>query len=242
MPASAPGRTGGAPRRVPLVGGRLIYVSAHLFFGAMTSPTPKRGRPANPDARAARIRQIVEGARRCFARKGFHAATTAEISAEAGVSVANLYQYFPSKEDLVLALVEDDLREDLALVAVIGGAGTFREGLRAAAEAMLGGAYAEERSRLRLDVLAESTRSTAVAAAVTASEHKTIAALARVLARFRDAGELRFDADPEITATWVLAFADGLYCRVPVLGPEHPALGPHSDSFLLRALGATDPR
>ena len=77
------------------------------------------GRPVNSEARAVRRAQILDGARACFLRKGFHAATTAEISAEAGVSVANLYQYFPAKDDLVQALIEDDLAEDLALVRVV---------------------------------------------------------------------------------------------------------------------------
>jgi AcrR family transcriptional regulator len=217
-------------------------MSAHLLFVAMTSPSPKRGRPANPDARAARIRQIVEGARRCFARKGFHAASTAEISAEAGVSVANLYQYFPAKDDLVLALVEDDLREDLALLSAIAAGGSFREGLRHAAEALLACPDAADRSRLRMDVLAEAARNPAVAAAVIASEAKTTAAVAQVLARFRDTGELAFEGPPEVAATLVMAFVDGLYCRVALLDPAHPALGPASDDFLLRALGATAPR
>ena len=43
------------------------------------------GRPVNSEARAQRRAQILDGARACFLRKGFHAATTAEISAEAGV-------------------------------------------------------------------------------------------------------------------------------------------------------------
>jgi TetR/AcrR family transcriptional regulator, mexJK operon transcriptional repressor len=44
--------------------------------------------------------QILEGGRRIFLRDGFAAASTDEISREAGVSKRTLYAYYPSKEDL----------------------------------------------------------------------------------------------------------------------------------------------
>ncbi|NHZ64676.1 TetR/AcrR family transcriptional regulator [Massilia genomosp. 1] len=59
------------------------------------------GRPVDADRRAARRRQIINGARGVFAREGFHVASTVEISAEAGVSGANLYQYSATKDDLI---------------------------------------------------------------------------------------------------------------------------------------------
>jgi len=48
--------------------------------------------------------QILEAAARVFAQKGYHAATTKEIAAEAGVSEGTIYNYFDSKEDLLLSI------------------------------------------------------------------------------------------------------------------------------------------
>lgn len=78
---------------------------------------PARGRPVNEQAREERTTRILDGARNCFIQNGFHAASIAEISAAAGVSVANLYQYFPSKEALIIALVELDLQRHHGLIS-----------------------------------------------------------------------------------------------------------------------------
>jgi AcrR family transcriptional regulator len=54
----------------------------------------------------ARREAILEAARPVFGGRGYHAATTREIAAAAGVSEALLYQHFPGKSDLFLAVVE----------------------------------------------------------------------------------------------------------------------------------------
>lgn len=51
-----------------------------------------------------RSAQILEAAARVFAQKGYHAATTKEIAAQAGVSEGTIYNYFQSKEDLLLSI------------------------------------------------------------------------------------------------------------------------------------------
>jgi AcrR family transcriptional regulator len=48
--------------------------------------------------------QILDAATRVFAGKGFRAATTREIAAEAGVSEGTIYNYFNSKYDLLIAM------------------------------------------------------------------------------------------------------------------------------------------
>jgi AcrR family transcriptional regulator len=44
--------------------------------------------------------QIVEAAARAFARAGFRGTTMEQVAAEAGISPATIYWYFPSKEEL----------------------------------------------------------------------------------------------------------------------------------------------
>lgn len=59
------------------------------------------------DRRAEQRRaQIVDAARQCVVRRGFHASTIAEIAATAKMSVGLIYRYFANKEAIALAIVE----------------------------------------------------------------------------------------------------------------------------------------
>jgi len=50
------------------------------------------------------VAALLDAATQVFARDGFASATTARIAARAGVSVGSLYQFFPNKESLLVAL------------------------------------------------------------------------------------------------------------------------------------------
>jgi AcrR family transcriptional regulator len=50
--------------------------------------------------------QITSAARQVFARKGYDAATVDEIAEVAGVSKGSIYNYFRSKEDILVATAE----------------------------------------------------------------------------------------------------------------------------------------
>jgi AcrR family transcriptional regulator len=54
---------------------------------------------------AARKEQILDAAARVFAEKGFHRATTKEIAEAADVSEGTIYNYFGSKNDLLIGLM-----------------------------------------------------------------------------------------------------------------------------------------
>lgn len=199
----------------------------------------RRGRPVDARARQERTERILEAARRCFTRSGFHAASTAEISAEAGISVASLYQYFPTKDDLVLALVEADLQTDLEVVHVIAAAPTFAAGLHAASEAMLHDATLHAATRLRLEILVEATRNPAVAAALRRAEALMVDELATVLEHALARGELSFELPPQVAATLLIATTDGLYGRI-AFAADAGRFASASEQFILRALGARD--
>lgn len=52
-----------------------------------------------------RVQQILEAAGEVFASSGFHAAKMKDVAAWAGVSNGTVYNYFPSKESLLTALL-----------------------------------------------------------------------------------------------------------------------------------------
>lgn len=56
-----------------------------------------------------RRERILAAARALFTRHGFHASGVARIAGDSGVGIGQLYRDFASKEDIVAALVEDDV-------------------------------------------------------------------------------------------------------------------------------------
>jgi AcrR family transcriptional regulator len=68
----------------------------------MTVFAPDRKRNARGERRVA---SLLDAAGRVFGELGYHAATTNAIAAEAKVSPATLYQFFPNKEAIADALV-----------------------------------------------------------------------------------------------------------------------------------------
>jgi AcrR family transcriptional regulator len=63
------------------------------------------------EAKLATRRRILEAARDCFSRAGFEAATTRDIAAAAGIAAGTLFNYFPAKEAIAMALVAEALDE-----------------------------------------------------------------------------------------------------------------------------------
>src|SRR5512144_2873939 len=63
------------------------------------------GRPTRLP-RSARRKQLLEAAQEVFVAQGYHAAAMDDIAERAGVSKPVLYQHFPGKLDLYLALLD----------------------------------------------------------------------------------------------------------------------------------------
>ncbi len=66
----------------------------------------KTKRPSHDERAQERRVQIVDAARQCVVRRGFHASTMAEIAATAKMSVGLIYRYFPNKDAIAHAIVE----------------------------------------------------------------------------------------------------------------------------------------
>jgi AcrR family transcriptional regulator len=68
--------------------------------------TEPRKEPRQARARAT-VDAILAATARILVKEGYERASTNRIAEAAGVSVGSLYQYFPSKESLVAALIEN---------------------------------------------------------------------------------------------------------------------------------------
>ena len=74
---------------------------------------------------AQRRKELLRAAAAVFARLGYHQTTTNAIAAQAGVSPATLYQFFPNKEAIASALAETYARELANAERAIDREGTF---------------------------------------------------------------------------------------------------------------------
>jgi len=79
-----------------------------------TSTTRPRGTRL---PRLARRRQLLDAAMEVFVARGYHAAAMDEIAERAGVSKPVLYQHFPGKQELYLALLDESVGRLVEAVA-----------------------------------------------------------------------------------------------------------------------------
>jgi AcrR family transcriptional regulator len=62
------------------------------------------------------VAAVLEAAARIFATHGYGGGTTNRIAEAAGVSIGSLYEYFPNKDALLVALMEAHIAEGQAMV------------------------------------------------------------------------------------------------------------------------------
>jgi AcrR family transcriptional regulator len=115
-----------------------------------------------PEIRIERRQELIDAAWRCAARRGFRDLTVDDVCAEAGVSKGAFYGYFEQKQDLLLALLEDDaaaLNRELERITGTSSSGVER--VRRFAQAMLArgddAARVQVRADLWADLLTEDT-------------------------------------------------------------------------------------
>lgn len=186
--------------------------------------------------RAANRAVIVDAARRCFARDGFHQTSVPDLVAAAGISAGGFYRYFDSKEDLVREIVREAFagigaavvgrleRLDAPSVAdVIGvltgilGASTFTVGDR---EIDL-----DEQARVAVQAWSEVIRAPGPKDEAHRGLEFLATGIAGALARGQRAGRVRAGLDPDDGARLVLALLSGMILRRAAFGDDAAAVG-----------------
>jgi TetR/AcrR family transcriptional regulator, transcriptional repressor of aconitase len=170
-----------------------------------------------------RRREILAGARACFARYGYEGATVRRLEQETGLSRGAIFHHFRDKESLFLAVAEDDAAAMVETVARHGLVQVMWDLLaRAASPDTAGwlGTQLEVSRRLRTDP-AFATRWTARSDAIAAATSDR-------LARQRAAGVLRDDVPIAVLARFLELAYDGLVLHLATGRPaDH--LGPVLD-------------
>lgn len=173
-------------------------------------------RKVDPERQQAKRRQIMEAAGDCFARRGFHATTTAEICAAAGMSPGNLFHYFDSKSAIIEAIVDEERRDAADYFATLEDAPDLFEALLGFLDVVMAFAADKAYARLALEIAAEAVRNPAIGAMTAASDAETRAAIAALLRTAVARGQVDAQLDPAQAASWIAALIDGVFSRLAI--------------------------
>lgn len=169
-------------------------------------------RTANLQRQSDRRDEILDAARCCFVRSGFHQTSMQEICTEAGMSPGNLYRYFPSKEALIAGIAERDRAEVAQEFASVD----LRPGLIAVLEGMAKHYFSEradEQVKLCTEVMAEARRNPEIARISTAFDHDVKKWLIDLFKAGAERGEISGDVDFDAVATMLMIITDGVWWR-----------------------------
>ena len=193
-------------------------------------------RTVDPLKHAERRREILEAARRCFARDGFRGASISEICAEAQISPGHLYHYFENKEAIVTAMTEAaisnaDIQLELLspsddpIALVVSRVRSGRAKQRDATHFLL------------FDMLAEAGHNPVIAKLLRDHNRALRSRLAALLRRGQENGQIDRSLDPDLAASVLISALDGvksMNIRDPKLSRE--GVGEHVTMLITRFL------
>jgi AcrR family transcriptional regulator len=174
----------------------------------------------------ARRRQILDAARRCFVRNGFHATSMQDVLAEANLSAGAVYRYFRGKDEIIAAIAAE------AVAEVVGALDTaFDPDDPPTLDAVLGAAFlaihrvdAEQGfARLALQVWGEAVRSPALAELIKGEIRRLRGALARLVRAYQARGLMAADTPPEQVAQVLIGLLPGFVFQHALVGDVDPA-------------------
>jgi len=171
--------------------------------------------------RDARRDQILSAARRCFLRDGFHATSMQDLFAEAGLSSGAVYGYFPSKDDVIIAIAEENVRHVVAMIHEVASGDPGRPiGSVLADMVNVVRAKDTEEGLAGLAVLAwsEALRNPVLASRFAGLFAQIRADLTEIVSKHQDAGNLPRDVPAESLASLFLSIVPGYILQLATLG------------------------
>ncbi|WP_319457657.1 MULTISPECIES: TetR/AcrR family transcriptional regulator [unclassified Mycobacterium] len=174
----------------------------------------------------ARRRHILDAARRCFIRNGFHATSVQDILTEAELSVGAMYRYFKSKDDIIAAIVAEALSE---VARTFEGADIENPPpLDDIIDLVLNVekpplAETPESAQLLVQIWSEAVRSPALAAQLADVMAESRAVIGGLVAHHQRRGLIPDDTPPEDIARVLIALIDGFMVQSAMHGTADPA-------------------
>jgi AcrR family transcriptional regulator len=164
-----------------------------------------------------REQRILAAARHLFDRKGYVGTAMEDIARRAALAVGTLYNYFPSKDDLLLAIMRRDSELVVALAERILAAPPADpvEAIAAVADAFIQSVAAEERMLWREVFAAAIGSPDALGARLFALDVRMIEIFSAMIEKLKERGQLAIETDSAraagllygICLTWSIAYA-----------------------------------
>ncbi|MGW7256433.1 TetR/AcrR family transcriptional regulator [Streptomyces sp. NPDC054834] len=167
--------------------------------------------------------QILDAAQRCFVREGFHRTSMQDILTEAGLSAGAVYRYFPSKNDMIVAIATRNLENIVAVLRDAtdsgdpSGLGETLAGLLTAAQ---GEQDEHQLATVALMVWSEALRNPGLADRLATANAELCDDLARVVAEQQKRGALPVEASAEALARVFVAVLPGFLLQLALFGPQ----------------------
>lgn len=172
--------------------------------------------------RDARRQQILDAATRCFVRNGFQATSMQDLFAESQLSSGSFYLYFESKDDLIIALAEENASIVVSLLHDLASSGR-RVGLGEALAVVLETVAQQDAENqiceMAVLVWAEALRSPQLHARFSEVIGRLSGEVAEVIARHQREGALAPGVSADAVARLVLSIVPGSILQMALFGP-----------------------
>ena len=164
---------------------------------------------------------IIQTALACFVTKGFHQTSIRDIATKADISLGNLYNYFNSKESLILEIAGIEADEIIKFEKLLNGPSddplkTIDKFIDAYFKEVTQPFY----SVLAVEVLSEAMRNTNVAIKFNDNRLRIIKALTNALSAGVESGRFDLKMMTEETAELILDTIEGIGFRFALLGKK----------------------
>lgn len=180
-------------------------------------------RPVDPERHAARRLQIIDAGLTVFAARGYAGATTALICRTAGIGSGTFFHYFPTKADLLLAILELGTIETCDFFSA-------QEGRTDSVQVVLdyvrhaAADLEDERAAGFVNAVAGQTSNAAVTAALEAEDRGVRDGLHPWVERAQHDGSVRTDLSVSQLIDWIILVLDGFASQVAAR-PDFQAVG-----------------
>jgi AcrR family transcriptional regulator len=204
-------------------------------------PSPCQGEPSfaydagvpriTDTRRAANRAAIIDAARRCFARDGFHQTSMPDLVAEAGISAGAFYRYFTGKDELIQEIARDAFAglgqtvvgrlEQLETPSAADVVDVLTSPLITGSIGLDGRTIdVDEQARVALQAWAELARNTELQGEARRGLDSLATAIAGALARGQRAHRVPADLDPQDGARLLLSLLPGMILQRAATGHD----------------------
>ena len=186
-------------------------------------------------------RHILDIAVQCFIESGFHGTGMAKICKAADMSAGALYRYFPSKEAMIEAIVEQERADTSALLGELEQAENKAVGLAELLEQMVL-MLANDRSycQLAVEISAEASRNPAIADLMSEADADILIAFTHAVQAGQVAGHINPTLSPDVTAHLLMVMLNGWVGHLAVQRDwDAEAIAQHTKHAVLNLLKAS---